>query len=386
MDTDYFFVLEFTSDGTNWHPVILSGSVIDDTKKIVSGANGTFKLKSTEAAYFELDPSYTYRISETDPGTDYAYVTYSLRRYDLGGRTMLSEDLQPLKWNNVYIDETLSVNNINIDRNHLYRLAYGNYALKTYDLVLSKELEGAEPDGGMYRFQIYFMQEDSDGNLSPVMAIPFTTSPPDMFVVSNDGADALRISGDGNNILSVMAGESVTIEDLWEGIYVIRELTGGYDAYYAIDGGPREFAPNGESGLIQVSGDTRVVFTNVYNEDYPQNTPNNPDNPYTPENPDNPDNFNPAFPSAPYEADLSDVPDVTGPFGPAFPASPDDNTNLDDKDTPGVGISPFTGDSSNTGLVITLLITGAAGLAVTVFLYRRARVKARINKITNAPS
>ena len=324
--------LEYSPDNINWRPVLLDGTVIDDTGKIANAPEGIFRLKTTEAAYFELNPAYTYRVTETDPGSGFSYITYSIRCYDLMGKTMISEDYQSLKWNQ-FGESTYTVKNININSEHLYRLAFGNYSLGSLDLTISKAVEGSVPDGEMFKFQFLYVGEDNSGNPVPLMAVPLSTEPlPFRWVVTGNGITADRISGDGSDVLSLKAGETFTVTDLMEGTYVIRELSSGYEATYSVNGGVKKAAANGATALIALDSDARVDFTNTVTDG----------------------NITTAQPATP-----------------ASPANQD--TTIDNQDTPSGGRSPQTGDPGNPTPAIIMILLGIGCIAAAE-IYRR-RVK-----------
>ena len=267
----YDFVLEGRAIETEnpWVPIVLSGENIDDPSKIVTpGMNGTFRLSTTQAAFFELDPALEYRVTETDPGAGYSYITYATRLYDRAGMTFdtQAERVEALRWNDVS-SETFSTSSLNIDEDHQLRVAFGNYALGTHELRLTKRTAGNIPADMLFQFRITLMRPDAQGSLEPVAAVPLSVNEQTgTWVVSGNGITADRLSGQGNTVLSLKSGETAIIHNVMEGTYIIEELTTDYAVTYTVGDGNTTTAVNGVSGVIEVDNNVAVVFTNTRGE------------------------------------------------------------------------------------------------------------------------
>ena len=394
------FTLEYSDDnGLTWAPVALDKTVIDDPAKIVSdGKDGRFCLKTTEAAYFELNPACIYRVAEKDPGPEYAYISYALRYYYLDNKEFITEKTDFLKWNDMYANASkdLTVGGITFGENndYFYRLAFGNYAIGQHDLTFGKIVDGEAPEDEMFKFQFEYMGYtgfDDNGNpvgdQVPLLLLPLSVTPaPGMFVVEGVAAD--RISTDSNGLPSVLAlkaGETVTIRNLMEASYTIRELTTGYVASFSVgdNGNNGTVGGNGGNGgaysnavrgvaVINLTSDLSVVYKNSKTPEQPEQ-PDQPDQPGQPDQPNQPGQpEQPGQPGQPDQPGQPGQPDVDKPSGPDSP-----DTDINNPGSPSGGLNPKTRGQDDLWISVAFILLGLSWLAGVCALSKRMKGKTK---------
>ena len=297
--SDHFeFILEYSADnGVSWQPYDLSGKFSGDAGNLAEAdaTAGIFQLQSSDVVIIELNPGYQYRVTEADPGNEFS-PSYGLGHILLiDGQPDQSSVTQTTNADSPYWSAAagrFTTEAFPVTPGDYYFLVFLNTDRSAHSLAVTKAVAGnaSEEDRDReYRFQLIYQGSVYGAPVPwatpwpvPLSAEPFAQ---DAMPVEGIAQDRIEEDEEQNPTIFVLKdGESVTINELFPGQYILREVpTAGLRATYAVDA-EKALAVNraGETGIIRLIGDTTVAFTNT--RPYPSveeetGTPNTPEEP-----------------------------------------------------------------------------------------------------------
>ena len=273
---EFEFTLQSRADGAGeWQPVDLSAIFRADTaanapdgifgggRLAADGKDGRFLLSHYGQALLELDPGLEYRVLETE-NDDYASA-YALGIFENGQWRAMTSDPGNAYWKDRGNQRATEAFTVSPDG--YYQLVFTNVDVPSFDLTISKTVEGAdndENDDEFFSFEVIFA--GGAIGVTPYSAIPLTTDAGyynAMLVTGGEGVDLEGRVNDAGTAISLKHNESVTVTGLPAGHYLVRELKkDGYAALYSFDGGEYSQAADGETGVFALLSDTKVAFLN----------------------------------------------------------------------------------------------------------------------------
>ena len=403
-------------DGKTWRPYPLSpdnfiyvgrvgnGGIVGD------GGAGRFELYSLEQAFIDVNPLYSYRVVEVDPGDGWE-TSHAIVGYSPCDDAPCDDSSHKDGWHILDIRDTEVVTGpgpretqfINVEEDGSYLFLFDNY--EVHDLSIKKTVTGgatATDRLRMFRFEVFahaHIEPRAVRELTPValsedgriieVEVNGEKRGLRTYVVEIRGADNELIADIGSRIiaaqyrdlpyevpyiLELKHNETATIKNLPDCDYEVHEVldTSRYIVSHTITSGGG--APKNVSGtdakFMLARGDTVLEFKN----DVPG--PGRPGEPEEPDEPTEPGEPNePGKPSEPGEPGKPDEPDEPGkpdePDEPGKPDEPDEpETPIEPNEPPGGGLTQ-TGDVNGTFSAILMLILGF-GCLVTAEFFRRS--------------
>jgi hypothetical protein len=403
---------------------------------IGDGSTGEFKLRALQQATIDVEPNYSYRVIENNPGgnwqTSYAaykltpcndeacdaFIHYYNYNWHIESAIDTVELLTPQMREE---DEKLGGGLISVESNSTFLYIFNN--INNHDLTISKKVTGdagdatkSDPDE-MFAFKVTCIEPftitgapqipqepvafSAGGGYITVDGVRIHTQPLEIWNAAGELlkpeeiADRIKTEQvmtqnagkkiDCPCILRLKNGEKATIHGLSTWNYTVSEIleAGKYITTYSINGGTSQSSR--ETSKFPLTSDTTIIFENNKPTTKQSDDNDKPKKPTTTNDtakPDEPDTGKTGGKNKTDDmkktADTENPDDTGGSIEPEEQDQPekseDSNTGINDQNSPSGGLNPQTNDTNTPYPAIAMLILGS-GCITGAEIYRRKKRK-----------